>query len=106
MKKTLVMLALSTVGFATVFAAAPVTTPQPLQPASAQQTPANPVEIKKIAGQTNDQKTPVTPTTKPKLVLVVDEKPACSASQTDKKDDQKTPVQSPVKATPAKIALA
>ncbi len=119
MKKTLVMLALSTVGFAPVFAAAPATTPAPeketQQPATTQITPAKPVEIKKIVSQADDKTTPTTtpatPTTKPKMVLIVDEKPCgCPTDKKDcsveKKDGQKTPAQTPAKATPAKIALA
>jgi hypothetical protein len=133
MKKTLVMLALSTVGFAPVFAAATTPQTQPQQPASAQQTPAKTVEVKKIAGQTSDQKTPATPSevkkiagqtsdqktpttpvtsNKTKMVLVAAEKPCnCPTDKKDlavdmKKDDQKTPAQTPAKTTPAKVALA
>ena len=121
MKKTLVTLALSTVGFATAFAAAPATTPQtqPQQPASAQ-TAAKPVEVKKIAGKADEQKSPANPTTpgtpgtpaatpaKTKLALVADEKPGvCPTDKKDcAKDGQKTPAQTPAKTTPPKVALA
>ena len=121
MRKTLVMLALSTVSIAPVFAGAPATNQtQPQQQTPSQQTPAKPVEMKKlagqaVAGQADDKKTPVTPATpataKPKLVLVADEKPCnCPTDKkdmsADKKDGQKTPAPTPAKATPPKVALA
>lgn len=115
MKKTLVMLALATVGFAPVFAAAPAaaTQKQPQQQPESQQPASKPVEVKKISGQADEKKTPSTPaqtpasTSKPKLVLIADEKPACCPScPAEKKDGQKTPAQTPAKSAAPKVALA
>jgi hypothetical protein len=116
MKKSLVMLALSTVVLATAFAAAPASTQQEPQQ-STQQPTSKPVEVKKIASQDEQSKptTPSTqPTTKQKMVLVADEKPVspnCPNCPKDKKDPsakemQRTQSQTPAKTTPAKVALA
>lgn len=124
MKKSLVVLALSTVGFAPVFGGAtgPAHTPQ--QPTSAQPTPAKPVEVKKIAAQAEEKQastaqtpsttTPSTPApVKPKLMLIAEEKAACcpcpkdkSEPSVEKKEAQKPQTQTPVKAAAPKVALA
>lgn len=132
MKKSLVMIALAAVSVAPVFAGTTVTTqpqPQQQQPAKKEEKPA-PVEVKKIAGLTGDKdpttkgltgdkdqnakkEMPATTTTKPKLMLIADEKPSCCPSGMDKKDmsgekkdAQKTPAQTPAKTTAPKVALA
>ena len=102
MKKILALLALATSGFAPAFADAPVCAkPETQQPVAPQTTPSKPVEVKKIAAIADEEQgTPE----KPKMMFASDEVACCCPS--DKKEEQKTPAQTPVKTTAPKIALA
>lgn len=109
MKKTLVTLVLSMVGFAPVFGGA---TGAAQQPATPQPTPSKSAETKKIAGQGDETQDPSTPTRKPKLILMADNScttcpcPKDKEISAEKKETQKTPSQTPAKNNPPKIALA